>query len=44
MARYQPVERSPRSLPVLLEDQIPPGNFEFVLGHLVGSGLDRRYH
>lgn len=40
MARYEPVDRSPRLLPVVLSEQIRPGTFEFALDHLVDDGLD----
>src|SRR5687767_5313922 len=40
MARYKPVDRSPRLLPVVLDDQIQPGTFEFSLDHLVDHELD----
>jgi hypothetical protein len=29
MARYKPVDRNPRLLPVVLSEQIQPGTFEF---------------
>ena len=31
MARYKPVDRSARLLPVVLEEQIQPGTFEYAL-------------
>jgi transposase len=40
MARYKPVDRSPRLLPVVLSEQIQPGTFEFALDHLVDRELD----
>ena len=40
MARYKPVDRSPRFLPIVLEDQIQPGTFEHALDLLVDSALD----
>ena len=40
MARYKPVDRSPRFLPVVLSEQIQPGTFEFALDHLVDHELD----
>ncbi|MBI1394650.1 MAG: transposase [Betaproteobacteria bacterium] len=40
MPRYKPVDRSPRFLPVVLEEQIQPGTFEFALDHLVDNELD----
>jgi transposase len=40
MARYKPVDRSPRLLPVVLSEQIQPGTFEFALDHLVDHELD----
>lgn len=40
MARYKPVDRSPRFLPVVLSEQIQPGTFEFTLDHLVDNELD----
>ena len=30
MARYKPVDRSARLLPVVLSEQLLPGSFEFV--------------
>lgn len=49
MARYKPVDRNPRLLPVVLSEQIQPGSFEFALDHLVDheldlSALDARFH
>lgn len=49
MARYKPVDRSPRLLPVVLDEQIQPGTFEFALDHLVDheldlTGLDARFN
>jgi transposase len=40
MARYKPVDRSPRFLPVVLSEQIQPGTFEFALDHLIDHELD----
>ena len=40
MARYKPVDRSPRFLPVVLSEQIQPGTFEFALDQLVDHELD----
>ena len=40
MARYKPVDRNPRLLPVVLAEQIQPGSFEFALDHLVDHELD----
>ena len=40
MARYKPVDRNPRLLPVVLGEQIQPGTFEFALDHLVDHELD----
>jgi transposase len=40
MARYKPVDRSARFLPVVLSEQIQPGTFEFALDHLVDHELD----
>ena len=40
MPRYEPVDRSPRFLPVVLSEQIQPGTFEFALDHLVDCELD----
>ena len=40
MARYKPVDRSPRFLPIVLEDQIQPGTFEHALDLLVDGALD----
>ena len=41
MARYKPVDRSARLLPVVLSKQLLPRSFEFVLDHLVDHELDR---
>ena len=35
MARYKLIDRTPRFLAVVLEDQIQAGTFEFALDHLV---------
>jgi transposase len=40
MARYKPVDRSPRFLPVVLSEQIQPGSFEYALDYLVDHELD----
>lgn len=40
MPRYKPVDRSPRFLAVVLEEQIQPGTFEFALDHLIDKELD----
>lgn len=40
MARYKPVDRSPRFLPIVLEEQIQPGTFEHALDLLVDTALD----
>ena len=40
MARYKPVDRSARLLPVVLSKQLLPRSFEFVLDHLVDHELD----
>lgn len=40
MARYKPVDRNLRLLPVVLSEQIQSGTFEFALDHLVDHELD----
>lgn len=40
MARYKPIDRNSRLLPVVLSEQIEPGTFEFALDHLVDHELD----
>ncbi|MES2938798.1 MAG: transposase [Pseudomonadota bacterium] len=40
MPRYKPVQRDPLLLPVVLDEQIQPGTFEFVLDYLVDHELD----
>ena len=40
MARYKPIDRNPRLLPVVLSEQIQPGSFEFALDHLIDNELD----
>jgi transposase len=40
MARYKPVFRGMKLIPLSLEDQIQPGTFEFALNHLVDEELD----
>ncbi len=40
MPRYKPVERGGILVPVILEEQIQPGTFEFALDHLVDHELD----
>ena len=40
MPRYKPCDRSPKFLPVVLEEQIQPGTFEFTLDYLVDFELD----
>lgn len=40
MARYKPVDRNPRLLPVVLSEQIQPGTFEFALDHLIDNELN----
>jgi transposase len=48
MARYKPIDTSPKFLPVDLARQLLPGSFEHALNHLLDheldlSGLDARY-
>lgn len=48
MARYKPIHRDPMLLPVVLDEQIQPGTFEFALDYLVDhelelSALDARF-
>jgi transposase len=48
MARYKPVDRSPKFIPVVLDAQIQPGSFEYALDYLIDneidlSGLHARY-
>lgn len=40
MARFKPIDRYPRLLPVVLSEQIQPGCFEFALDHLIDNELD----
>lgn len=40
MARYKVVDRSPRFFPVVLDDQLMPGSFEYALDYLVDNELD----
>lgn len=40
MARYKPIDRNPRLLPVVPSEQIQPGSFEFALDHLIDNELD----
>ena len=40
MARYKPRERNGTFVPVVFEEQIQPGTFEFALDHLVDEELD----
>ena len=40
MARYKPIDTSPRFLPVVLEHQLVPGTFEHALNHLLDHELD----
>jgi transposase len=40
MARYKPVDRGGKFIPVVLAEQILPGTFEFALDHLVEHELD----
>ena len=48
MARYKPIDTSPRFIAVDLERQLLPGTFEHALNHLIDheldlSGFDTRY-
>ena len=48
MARYKPIDTSPRFIAVDLERQLLPGAFEHALNHLIDheldlSGFDTRY-
>jgi hypothetical protein len=48
MARYKPIDTSPRFIAVDLERQLLPGTFEHALNHLIDheldlSGFDARY-
>ena len=40
MARYKPAQRNGMFIPVVFEEQIQPGTFEFALHHLVEHELD----
>ncbi len=40
MARFKLVDMSPRFLPVVLEEQLVPGTFEFALHTLIDSEFD----
>ncbi|MDP1691097.1 MAG: transposase [Burkholderiaceae bacterium] len=40
MARYKPAQRNGMFIPVVFEEQIQPGTFEFALAHLVDEELD----
>ena len=40
MARYKPVDRSPKFIPVVLDAQIQPGSFEYALDYLVDHEID----
>ncbi len=40
MARYKAIQRNGLFIPVILEEQIQPGSFEFALQHLVDEELD----
>ena len=40
MARYKIVDRSPRFLPVVLDEQLIPGSFEHALDVLVDTEID----
>jgi transposase len=40
MPRYKLIDRGPMLLPVVLEEQIQPGTFEFALDRLVDTELD----
>lgn len=40
MARYKPVDRNPKFIPVVLSEQLQPGTFEFTLDHLIDHELD----
>lgn len=40
MARYKEIDRSPRFLPVILDEQLMAGSFEYALDYLVDNALD----
>ncbi len=40
MARYKPVDRNPKLLPVVYDEQIVPGTFEYALDYLIDHELD----
>jgi hypothetical protein len=40
MPRYKPAQRNGMFIPVVFEEQIQPGTFEFALHHLVDDELD----
>ncbi len=40
MARYKPIETSPRFIAADLQTQLLPGTFEHALNHLVDRELD----
>ncbi len=40
MARYKPVDRSPKFIAVVLDAQIQPGSFEYALDYLIDNEID----
>ena len=40
MARYKPAQRNGLFIPVVFDEQIQPGTFEFALHHLVDQELN----
>lgn len=40
MARYKPIDTSPRLIAVDLRSQLLPGTFEHALNHLLDHGID----
>ncbi len=40
MARYKPIEMSPKFIPVDFSRQILPGSFEYALCHLIDHEID----
>ncbi|OGA19850.1 MAG: hypothetical protein A3G25_18200 [Betaproteobacteria bacterium RIFCSPLOWO2_12_FULL_63_13] len=40
MARYKPVDRSPRFLPIVLDAQLMTGSFEYALDYLIDNEVD----
>ena len=44
MARYKIIDRNPKFIPVVLDAQLMPGSFEYVLGYLIDNEINLSHY